>query len=48
MSKVRVGIADDNKDFAISSLTFRKQQDIEVVFKANDGMQTVDPVLKQT
>ena len=47
MSKVRVGIADDNKDFCNILADFlEKQQNIEVVFKANDGMQTVDSVLK--
>ncbi len=47
MSKVRVGIADDNKDFCnILADFFEMQQEIDVIFKANDGMQTVDAVLK--
>ena len=48
MSKVRVGIADDNKDFCnILTDFFETQPDIEVVFTANDGMQTVDTVLRE-
>ncbi len=47
MSKVRVGIADDNKDFSNILADFLEMQPgIDVVFKAGDGMQTVDAVIK--
>ncbi|WP_330548588.1 sporulation transcription factor Spo0A [Bacilliculturomica massiliensis] len=47
MTKVRVGIADDNKDFCeILTDFFEAQQGIEIVFAVHDGMQTVDAVLK--
>ncbi len=47
MSRVRVGIADDNKDFCnILADFFEMQQDIDVIFTASDGMQTVDAVLR--
>lgn len=48
MTKVRVGIADDNKDFCnVLSDFFETESDIDIVFTANDGMQTVDSVLKE-
>ncbi len=48
MSKVKVGIADDNKDFCnILVDFFEMQEDIDVIFKASDGMQTVDAVLRE-
>lgn len=48
MKNVRLGIADDNKDFCnILMDFFENQQDIEVVFTAHDGMQAVDTVLRE-
>lgn len=48
MNKVRVGIADDNKDFcSILKDFFETQQNIDVAFIAHDGMQTVDIVAKE-
>ncbi|NLY71501.1 MAG: sporulation transcription factor Spo0A [Clostridiales bacterium] len=45
--KVTVGIADDNKDFCnILTDFFETQDEIEVIFTAHDGMQTIDLVLK--
>lgn len=47
MGKVRVGIADDNKDFSNILADFLEMQPgIDVVFKASDGMQAVDSVIK--
>ena len=48
MTKVRVGIADDNKDFcSVLADFFETEPEIEIVFTANDGMQTVDSVLRE-
>lgn len=48
MTKIRVGIADDNKDFCeILTDFFEAQQNMEIVFTAHDGIQTVDAVLKE-
>lgn len=48
MNKVRLGIADDNKDFCnILKEFFETQKDIEVAFVAHDGMQTVDCVMRE-
>lgn len=48
MTKIRVGIADDNKDFCDILLDFfETQPSIEVVFTVHDGMQTVDAVLRE-
>lgn len=46
--KIRVGIADDNKDFCeILTDFFETQQNIEIVFTVHDGMQTVEAVFKE-
>lgn len=48
MNKVKVGIADDNKDFCNILADFLgMQKEIDVVFAASDGMQTVEAVLKE-
>lgn len=48
MCKVKVGIADDNKDFCnLLSDFLGMQKDVDVIFTANDGMQTVEAVLKE-
>ncbi|MGI6727778.1 MAG: sporulation transcription factor Spo0A [Anaerovoracaceae bacterium] len=48
MKKVRIGIADDNKDFCNILIDFfETQKDIEVVFTSNDGMQTVEAVMRE-
>lgn len=46
IKKISVLVADDNKDFCdIISEFLEKQDDIEVIGVANDGIQTVDMVL---
>lgn len=48
MLKIRVGIADDNRDFCeILTDFFKKQNDIEISFVAYDGLQTIDALKKQ-
>lgn len=48
MTKIKVGIADDNKDFCeILTDFFESQQNIEIVFTVYDGMQTVDAVFRE-
>ena len=45
--KISVLIADDNKDFcAIINEFLRKQEDIEVVGVAHDGIEAVDMIFK--
>jgi two-component system response regulator (stage 0 sporulation protein A) len=47
-NKIRVGIADDNKDFCeILTDFFETQQNIDIVFTVHDGMQTVEAVFKE-
>lgn len=47
-TKIRVGIADDNKDFCdILTDFFETQANIDIVFTVHDGMQTVDAVFKE-
>lgn len=47
-NKIRVGIADDNKDFCeILTDFFETQANIEIVFTVHDGMQTVEAVFKE-
>ena len=46
MKKIRIGIADDNKDFCDILTEFLKsQQGMEVVFTATNGMEAVDQCL---
>lgn len=48
MTKIKVGIADDNKDFCeILTDFFEAQQNMEIAFTAHDGIQTVDAVVKE-
>ncbi len=48
MNKVRLGIADDNRDFCnILKDFFETQKDIEVAFVVHDGMQAIDNVIKE-
>lgn len=47
-TKVRVGIADDNKDFCeILTDYFETQPNIDIVFTVHDGIQTIDAVFKE-
>ena len=40
MNKIRLGIADDNKDFCDILIDFfNAQENIEIVFVAHDGME---------
>ncbi|MGI6752490.1 MAG: sporulation transcription factor Spo0A [Anaerovoracaceae bacterium] len=48
MNKIRVGIADDNRDFCdILTDFFEEQKDIEIVFTANDGLKAVDTFIRE-
>ena len=45
MKKIRIGIADDNKEFCgILADYFGDKENIEIVFTANDGIRTVEGV----
>lgn len=45
MKRIKIGIADDNKDFCdILSDFFEDKDDIEVSFVANDGIKTIDAI----
>lgn len=47
MNKIRLGIADDNKDFCDILIDFfNAQENIEIVFVAHDGMETLSCVEK--
>lgn len=48
LKKIKVGIADDNKDFCeILKDFFQVQENIEIVFTAFDGIQTLDAVCRE-
>lgn len=43
MKKIKVGIVDDNKDFCeVVESYLRKQENIDVLFVANDGLQAIE------
>jgi len=43
MKKIKVGIVDDNKDFCeVVENYLRKQEDMDVLFVANDGLQAIE------
>ena len=45
MKKIRVGIADDNREFCdIITEYFRDKDDIDLVFVSHDGLKTVDNI----
>jgi len=45
MKKIRIGVADDNKDFCrIITDYFEDKEEIELAFVSHDGLQTVDKV----
>ncbi len=47
MGKIRLGLVDDNKDFCEALQNFfERQNDTEVVFTAQDGLQAVESVQK--
>lgn len=47
MKKIKIGIADDNKEFCeILSDFFEKQEDIEIAFISHDGLKAVDNIKK--
>lgn len=48
MLKIKIGIADDNRDFCeILTEFFKKQKDIEIAFVVHDGLQTLEALKKQ-
>ena len=45
MKKIKVGIVDDNKDFCeVVESYLRKQENIDVLFLANDGLQAIEKI----
>ena len=49
MKKIRIGIADDNKEFCeILADYFGDKENIEIVFTAHDGLRTVEGVEEHT
>lgn len=47
MKKIKVGIADDNKEFCeILSDFFEKKEDIDIAFVSNDGIKAVENIKK--
>lgn len=48
LKKIKVGIADDNKDFCeILKDFFQVQENIEIAFTVYDGIQTVDAICRE-
>lgn len=49
MKRIKIGIADDNKDFCdILSDFFSDKEDIEISFVAHDGLKTIDAIKEHT
>lgn len=47
MKKIRIGIADDNREFCdIMTEYFREKDDIDLVFVSHDGLKTVENIKK--
>ena len=47
MKKIKVGIADDNKEFCeILSDFFEKKEDIDIAFVSHDGIKAVENIKK--
>ena len=45
MKKIRIGIADDNKEFCdILMDYFKEKETIEVTFVTHDGLKTIDAI----
>lgn len=47
MEKIRLGLVDDNKDFCEALQEyFSRQEDMQIVFTAEDGMEAIDQIKK--
>lgn len=48
MGKIKLGLADDNKDFSEALCSFfNRQMDMEVSFVAKDGLETIEQIQKK-
>ena len=49
MKKIRIGVVDDNKDFCdVVTDYISKQENMEIVFVANDGLEALDRIQNDT